>query len=140
MIIQKLSYFSWLYSSKWGIIKIGNDNSVRYGFARECFNKPFTLSKVEWFIFYLCSCLLTQFLYRTDIKATFNVKDNINDIMKNSITLTINTTRLSYDESYNIGWQNRSTNYQFPMPLFYNIIFTLSIYFIKLLDVFWKFF
>ena len=42
----------------------------------ECFNKPFTLSKVEWFIFYLCSCLSTQFLYRTDIKATFNVKEN----------------------------------------------------------------
>ena len=59
-------------------MKIGNDNSVRYGFARDCFNKPFTLSKVEWFIFYLCSCLSTQFLYRTDIKATFNVKDNIN--------------------------------------------------------------
>ena len=59
-------------------MKIGNDNSVRYGFARDCFNKPFTLSEVEWFIFYLCSCLSTQFLYRTDIKATFNVKDNIN--------------------------------------------------------------
>lgn len=76
--------------------------------------------------FYLCSCLSTQFLYRTDIKATFNVKDNIKNITKNSITLTINTTRLSYDESYNIGWQNRSTNYQFPMLLFYNNIFYLS--------------
>ena len=118
------------------IIKIGNDNSVRYGFARECFNKPFTLSKVEWFIFYLCSCLSTQFLYRTDIKATFNVKDNINNIIKNSITLTINTTRLSYDESYNIGWQNRSTNYQFPMPLFYNIILNLSIIFIIFYNLF----
>ena len=107
-------------------MKIGNDNSVRYGFARDCFNKPFTLSEVEWFIFYLCSCLSTQFLYITDIKATFNVKDNINDITKNSITLTINTTRLSYDESYNIGWQNRSTNYQFSISLFYNIIFYLS--------------
>ena len=76
------------------IIKIGNDNSVRYGFARESFNKPFTLSKVEWFIFYLCSCLSTQFLYRTAVKATFNVKDNIKDIIKNSITLTINITTL----------------------------------------------
>ena len=66
-------------------------------------------------LFYLCSCLSTQFLYRTAVKATFNVKDNINNIIKNSITLTINPTRLSYDESYNIGWQNRSTNYQFPM-------------------------
>lgn len=117
-------------------MKIGNDNSVRYGFARDCFNKPFTLSKVEWFIFYLCSCLLTQFLYRTDIKATFNVKDNINDITKNSITLTINTTRLSYDESYNIGWQNRSTNYQFPISLFYNIIFDLSTIFTNFYNLF----
>ena len=44
--------------------------------------------------FYLCSCLSTQFLYRTAVKATFNVKDNINDIIKNSITLTINITTL----------------------------------------------
>ena len=72
-------------------------------------------SKVEWFIFYLCNCLSTQFLYRTAIKATFNVKNNIHDITKNSIILIINTTHLSYDVSYNIGWQNRSTNYQFPM-------------------------
>ena len=91
------------------------------------FNKPFTLSKVEWFIFYLCSCLSTQFLYRTDIKATFSVKDNIHDIIKNSITLTINTTRLSYDESYNIGWQNRSTNYQFPMSIILQYYFN-SVY------------
>ena len=45
-------------------------------------------------LFYLCSCLSTQFLYRTAVKATFNVKDNINDIIKNSITLTINITTL----------------------------------------------
>ena len=74
-------------------------------------------AKVEWFIFYLCSCFSTQFLYRTVAKATFNVKDNISNNIKNSITLTINTTRLSYDTSYNIGWQNRSTNYQFPMSI-----------------------
>ena len=49
-------------------------------------------SKVEWFIFYLCSCLSTQFLYRTAVKATFNVKDNIKDNIKNSITLIINIT------------------------------------------------
>ena len=73
-------------------MKIGNDNSVRYGFARDCFNKPFTLSKVEWFIFYLCSCLSTQFLCRTAVKATFNDKDNIKDITKTSITLTIKIT------------------------------------------------
>ena len=88
-----------------------------------CKNSHLTRQSYRCELFYLCSCLSTQFLYRTDIKATFNVKDNINDITKNSITLIINTTRLSYDESYNIGWQNRSTNYQFPMLLFYNIIF-----------------
>ena len=43
---------------------------------------------------YLCSCLSTQFLYRTAVKATFNVKDNIKDIIKNSITLNINITTL----------------------------------------------
>ena len=42
--------------------------------------------------FYLCSCLSTQFLYRTDAKATINVKEIIKDNIKNSITLTINIT------------------------------------------------
>ena len=42
--------------------------------------------------FYLCSCLSTQFLYRTAVKATFNVKENIKDNIKNSITLIINIT------------------------------------------------
>ena len=42
--------------------------------------------------YYLCSCLSTQFLKRTVAKATFNVKDIKNDIIKNSITLTINIT------------------------------------------------
>ena len=51
-------------------------------------------SKYRCELFYLCSCLSTQFLYRTAVKATFNVKDNINDIIKNSITLTINITTL----------------------------------------------
>ena len=45
-------------------------------------------------LFYLGSCLSTQFLYRTVAKATFNVKDIINDIYINSITLTINITTL----------------------------------------------
>ena len=46
--------------------------------------------------FYLCSCLSTQFLYRTVAKATFNVEDSINAIIKNSITLTIKHHHLSY--------------------------------------------
>ena len=87
-------------------------------------------SKVEWFIFYLCSCLSTQFLYRTAVKATFNVKDNIKDIIKNSITLTINITTFPTMQSQN-WWQNRSTNYQFPMSLFYNTIFDLSTLFVN---------
>ena len=33
-------------------------------------------------LFYLCSCLSTQFLYRTVAKATFNVKENIKDNIK----------------------------------------------------------
>ena len=97
-------------------MKIGNDNSVRYGFARDCFNKPFTLSKVEWFIFYLCSCLSTQFLYRTAIKATFNVKDNIKDIIKNSITLTINITTLP-TKIRKIGGKNHICLFSFPMSV-----------------------
>ena len=58
--------------------------------------------------FYLCSCLSTQFLYRTAIKATFNVKDNIKDIIKNSITLTF------FDDygNYNIeNWLNSFQKY-----------------------------
>ena len=47
------------------------------------------------YFFYLCSCLSTQFLYRTAVKATFNVKENIRDNIKNSITLIINITTFS---------------------------------------------
>ena len=47
--------------------------------------------RCELFI-YLCSFLSTQFLYRTAVKATFNVKENIKDNIKNSITLIINIT------------------------------------------------
>ena len=43
-------------------------------------------------LFYLCSCLSTQFLYRTAVKATFNVKEDIKAIIKNNTTLTINIT------------------------------------------------
>ena len=57
-------------------------------------NSHLTRQSYRCEFFYLCSCLSTQFLYRTAVKATFNVKDNINDIIKNSITLTINITTL----------------------------------------------
>ena len=94
-----------------------NDNSVRYGFAtKEFFYKPFVSAKAEWFIFYLCSCLSTQFLYRTAIKATFNVKDNIKDIIKNSITLTINITTLP-TKIRKIGGKNHICLFSFPMSV-----------------------
>ena len=38
-------------------------------------------------LFYLCSCLSTQFLYRTAAKATFNAKENIKDNIKNPIII-----------------------------------------------------
>ena len=62
------------------------------GLAKLRINKPLSSAQQNGLFFYLCSCLSTQFLYRTAVKATFNVKDNINDIIKNSITLTINIT------------------------------------------------
>jgi len=66
--------------------------------------------------FYLCSCLSTQFLYRTDVKATFNVKENIKDIIKNSITLTINITTLPTMIRKN-WWQNHICLLSFPMSV-----------------------
>ena len=65
-------------------------------------------------LFYLCSCLSTQFLYRTAVKATFNVKDNINDIIKNSITLTINITTLP-TKIRKIGGKNHICLFSFPI-------------------------
>ena len=62
------------------------------GFAEYIVKTHIYLAKYRCELFYLCSCLLTQFLYRTAAKATFNVKDNIKDIIRNSITLTINIT------------------------------------------------
>jgi len=57
-----------------------------------CENSHLSSKSTDVSFFYLCSCLSIQFLCRTAIKATFNVKDDINDIIKNSNTLTINTT------------------------------------------------
>jgi len=85
--------------------------------------------------FYLCSCLSTQFLYRTDVKATFNVKENIKDIIKNSITLTINITTLP-TKIRKIGGKTTSAYYHFLCILFYNIILNLSIIFIIFRNIF----
>ena len=86
-------------------------------------------------IFYLCSCLSIQFLYRTAVKATFNVKDNINAIIKNSITLTINITTLP-TKNRKIGGKTTSANYHFLWYLFYNILFILSTNFIGFINIF----
>ena len=72
--------------------------------------------------FYLCSCLSTQFLYRTAVKATFNVKDNINDIIKNSITLTINITTLP-TKIRKIGGKTTSTYSHFLCFTVYDIFY-----------------
>ena len=63
-------------------------------FCRIDFKTHIYSSKYKCELFYLCSCLSTQFLYRTAAKATFNVKDNIKIVRKISITLTINITTL----------------------------------------------
>ena len=64
------------------------------------------------FLFYLCSCLSTQFLYRTVAKATFNVKDIIMDIIKNSVTLIINITTFP-TKIRKIGGKTTSAYYHF---------------------------
>ena len=46
--------------------------------TKKCYN-VFEIFVGTWFIFYLCSCSSPKFLYRTATKATFNVKDNINN-------------------------------------------------------------
>ena len=69
--------------------------------------------RCELFI-YLCSFLSTQFLYRTAVKATFNVKENIKDNIKNSITLIINiTTPPTIFRKFR--WQNHICFSSFPM-------------------------
>ena len=97
------------------------------GLAKKMCKLTSTRQSTDVSFFYLCSCFSIQFLYRTVIKATFSVKDNINVIKKNSTTLTINTTRLSYDESYNMGGKTVPLIINFLCLLFYNIILFLSI-------------
>ena len=81
-------------------------------------NSHLTRKSYRCELFYLCSCLLTQFLYRTVAKATFNVKDSINAIIKISITLTINITTLPTMLRKN-WWQNHICFSSF--PIFTNI-------------------
>lgn len=82
------------FSYNFCIINIENDNSTNVVLPDTLRKLTSTLQSTDVSFYYLCSCLSTQFLYRTAVKATFNVKDNINDIIKNSITLTINITTL----------------------------------------------
>ena len=60
------------------------------------------------------------------VKATFNAKDNIRDIIKNSITLTINITT-SPTIFRIIGGKTTSANYHFLWALFYNNFLIMSI-------------
>ena len=63
------------------------------GFAEYiCENSHLLVKVTDVSFFYLRSCLSTQFLYRTAVKATFNVKEDIKAIIKNNTTLTINIT------------------------------------------------
>ena len=97
------------------IINIGNDKSTNVVLPKLVVkNSHLTRQSYRCELFYLCSCVLTQFLYRTAVKATFNVKDNIKDITKNSITLTINITT-SPTIFRKIWWQNHICLSSFPM-------------------------
>lgn len=96
------------------IINIGNDKSTNVVLPRIYENSHQLVKVTDVSFFYLCSCSSTQFLYRTAVKATFNVKDNINDIIKNSITLTINITTFPTIIRKN-WWQNHIFLLSFPM-------------------------
>lgn len=69
IVMWKFSYFLYfLYKIIYN--KIGNNNSIRYGFARECFNKPFSLSKVKWFIFvYIATYLSRSYTVLTSMQS-----------------------------------------------------------------------
>ena len=96
------------------IINIGNDKSTNVVLPDKLSKLTSTLQRTDVSFYYLCSCLSTQFLYRTAVKATFNVKDNINDITKNSITLTINIT--TFPTMFRKDWwQNHICLFSFPM-------------------------
>ena len=92
-------------------------------------NSHLTRQSYRCELFYLCSCLSTQFLYRTAVKATFNVKENIKDNIKNSITLTINITTSPTKIRKN-WWQNHICLSSFPMVIIlqYSFKFVYKIY------------
>ena len=90
--------------------------SHKRGFAKKMCKLTSTRQSTDVSFFYLCSCLSTQFLYRTAIKATFNVKDNIKDSIKNSITLTINITTFP-TKIRKIGGKNHICLFSFPMSV-----------------------
>ena len=103
------------------IINIGNDNSTNVVLPNILWKLTSTRQNTDVSFFYLCSCLSTQFLYRTAVKATFNVKDNIRNIIKNSITLTINITT-SPTIFRIIGGKTTSAYHHFLCLPIYNII------------------
>ena len=90
-----------IFPNNFSIINIGNDNSTNVVLPDKLSKLTSTLQRTDVSLYYLCSCLSTQFLYRTAIKATFNVKDSIKDNIKNSIALTINiTTSLTINRKF----------------------------------------
>ena len=92
------------------------------GFAKKMCKLTSTRQSTDVSFYYLCSCLSIQFLYRTAVKATFNVKDNINDIIKNSITLIINITTFPTMLRKD-WWQNHICLLSFPMSVSITYIF-----------------
>ena len=102
-LFEKMIEFHLTFIKILSIINIGNDKSTNVVLPNILWKLTSNSLKVtDVSIFYLCSCLSTQFLYRTVAKATFNVKDSINDIYTNSITLTINITTLPTKMSLSI--------------------------------------
>ena len=84
-----------------------------------------TLQNTDVSFYYLCSCLSTQFLKRTVAKTTFNVKDIKSDIIKNSITLTINITAFPTKNRKN-GGKTTSAFYHFLCSIIYNNFYSIS--------------
>ena len=113
---NKFSYLRWHICHKSIIINLWNDKSTNVVLPNylEKLTPNSTKSYRCEFSFYLCSCLLTQFLYRTAVKATFHVKDNISNVINNSITLTINITTFPTKVRI-IRWQNHICSLSFPL-------------------------
>ena len=80
----------------------------------KCENSHPLVKVTDVSFFYLRSCLSPQFLYRTAVKATFNVKEDIKAIIKNNTTLTINITTFP-TKIRKIGGKNHICLFSFPM-------------------------